>query len=144
MRTVPEYREMLEDIRTAARKWPTWSSASWHWPGSTPAQDRLETQEIDARDVARQCTNMIRPLAEAHGLALRLHAPEPVPLKVDPDKLRKSSTICSITPSSTIVPRGPLISTSPGSMATCGSRSTIRASASAPELRQDFSARLPG
>src|SRR5262249_52701479 len=51
--------------------------------------DRLRLEQIDARDIARQCTTLIRPLAEARGLALRLHAPEPVPLKVDPDKLRE-------------------------------------------------------
>ncbi|HWY88943.1 MAG TPA: HAMP domain-containing sensor histidine kinase [Gemmataceae bacterium] len=89
VRTVPEYREMLEDIRASGTQMAHLVERLLALARLDAGADRLRTQEIDARDVARQCTNLIRPLAEARGLALRLHAPEPVPLKVDPDKLRE-------------------------------------------------------
>jgi heavy metal sensor kinase len=89
VRTVPEYREMLEDIRASGTQMAHLVERLLALARLDAGADRLRTQEIDARDVARQCTNLIRPLAEARGLALRLHAPEPVPVKVDPDKLRE-------------------------------------------------------
>jgi heavy metal sensor kinase len=88
-RTTAEYREMLEDIRSSGAQMAQLVERLLALARLDAGADRLQAKEIDARDVARQCTNMIRPLAEARGLALRLNAPEPVPLKTDPDKLRE-------------------------------------------------------
>jgi heavy metal sensor kinase len=88
-RTAAEYREMLEDIRSSGTQMSHLVERLLALARLDAGAVQLRTQEIDARDVARQCTNLIRPLAEARGLALRLHAPDPVPLKVDPDKLRE-------------------------------------------------------
>src|SRR5439155_7140320 len=42
--------------------------------------------------LAEQCTALIRPLAEARGLSLRVHCSGPAPLTADPDKLREVLT----------------------------------------------------
>jgi heavy metal sensor kinase len=88
-RTASEYREMLEDIQASGAQMSHLVERLLALARLDAGADRLQAREIDARDIARQCTNLIRPLAEARGLALRLHAPDPVPLKVDPDKLRE-------------------------------------------------------
>jgi signal transduction histidine kinase len=88
-RSAAEYREMLEDIRSSGAQMSHLVERLLALARLDAGAVQLRAQEIDARDVARQCTNLIRPLAEARGLALRLHAPDPVPLKVDPDKLRE-------------------------------------------------------
>ena len=64
-RTAAEYREMLADIRASGAKWLTWSSDCWPWLASMPARIACVFRTFDAREIARQCTNLIRPLAEA-------------------------------------------------------------------------------
>jgi two-component system, OmpR family, heavy metal sensor histidine kinase CusS len=88
-RTAAEYREMLADIRSSGAQMAHLVERLLALARLDAGADRLCTQEVDVREIARQCTNLIRPLAEARGLALRLHAPDPVPLHVDPDKLRE-------------------------------------------------------
>jgi signal transduction histidine kinase len=88
-RTASEYREMLEDIRSSGAQMAHLVERLLALARLDAGADALRVQDIDARDIARQCTNLIRPLAEARGLALTLHAPDPVPLRVDPDKLRE-------------------------------------------------------
>jgi signal transduction histidine kinase len=88
-RTAAEYREMLEDIRSSGAQMSHLVERLLALARLDAGAVQVRTREVDARDVARQCTNLIRPLAEARGLELRLHAPEPVPFKVDPDKLRE-------------------------------------------------------
>jgi heavy metal sensor kinase len=88
-RSPAEYRDLLEDIRASG-------SHMTHLVERLLALARLDAgavgvrqADIDARDIAQQCTNLIRPLAEARGLALRMHVDGPVPIKSDPDKLRE-------------------------------------------------------
>jgi heavy metal sensor kinase len=88
-RTAAEYREMLEDIRSSGTQMSHLVERLLALARLDAGAVQVRIQDIDARDVARQCTNLIRPLAEARGLELRLHAPESVRLKVDPDKLRE-------------------------------------------------------
>jgi heavy metal sensor kinase len=88
-RSAEEYREMLEDIRTSGSQMTHLVERLLALARLDAGANRLENKDFDARDVARQCADLIRPLAEARGLALRLSAPEPVPLKADPDKLRE-------------------------------------------------------
>lgn len=88
-RTAAEYREMLADIRGSGEQMTHLVERLLALARLDAGADRMHVQDVDARDIARQCTNLIRPLAEARGLALTLHAPEPAPLRADPDKLRE-------------------------------------------------------
>lgn len=88
-RSAQEYREMLEDIRSSGAEMAHLVERLLALARLDAGADRLRSEEVDARDIARQCANLIRPLAEARGLALRLDAPEPAPVHADPDKLRE-------------------------------------------------------
>jgi signal transduction histidine kinase len=54
--------------------------------------DRLRLEEVDVRHLAEQCTALVRPLAEARGLTLRLHSEGSPLLHADPAKLREVIT----------------------------------------------------
>jgi signal transduction histidine kinase len=47
---------------------------------------------VDAAELAQQCVSVVRPLAEARGLELRMHRNGPIPLTADPAKLREVFT----------------------------------------------------
>jgi signal transduction histidine kinase len=54
--------------------------------------DHLRTREVDVGALAEQCASLVRPLAEARGLRLDVHADGPACVKADPDKLREVFT----------------------------------------------------
>jgi two-component system, OmpR family, heavy metal sensor histidine kinase CusS len=54
--------------------------------------DHLHPKRIDAADLAEQCADLVRPLAEAHGLTLQVQRNGAIPLYADPDKLREVLT----------------------------------------------------
>jgi len=88
-RSASEYREMLEDIRSSGSQMSHLVERLMALARLDAGADRLRAKEIDVRDIARECTQMIRPLAESRGLDLRLNAPESIPMRSDPDKLRE-------------------------------------------------------
>jgi heavy metal sensor kinase len=51
--------------------------------------DQLKDETVDVGALADQCASLIRPLAEAHGLSLRVDKETPVQVRSDPDKLRE-------------------------------------------------------
>jgi signal transduction histidine kinase len=51
--------------------------------------DAYHPAEADVTETALQCADLIRPLAKARGLALRLHLPDPITMESDPNKLRE-------------------------------------------------------
>ena len=51
--------------------------------------DTMRPRTVDVTNLAEQCANMVRPLAEARGLNLRVLRNGPIQLQTDPDKLRE-------------------------------------------------------
>jgi signal transduction histidine kinase len=51
--------------------------------------DRYRPAETDVTEIALQCADLVRPLAKARGLALRLHLPDPITMETDTNKLRE-------------------------------------------------------
>ena len=51
--------------------------------------DQYHPTETDVTEVAMACADLIRPLARARGLALRLHMPDPISTRTDANKLRE-------------------------------------------------------
>ena len=88
-RSLQEYRDLLEDIRASGDQMAHLVERLLALARLDAGADHLRAKKVDAREIAQQCTHLIRPLAEARGLALRLHAPDAVPLETDPDKLRE-------------------------------------------------------
>ncbi len=54
--------------------------------------DTVRAQEIDVTSLAAQCVALVKPLAEARDISLRLHADGPVRLTTDENKLREVIT----------------------------------------------------
>jgi signal transduction histidine kinase len=84
-----EYRDALEDCRASAGQINHAVERLMALARLDAGVDRVRSQTVDAADVAKQCIAVIRPLAEARGLHLSLHAEEDAVLETDPDKLRE-------------------------------------------------------
>jgi heavy metal sensor kinase len=91
-RTVAEYQEILEDCRLSGQQMS-------HLVERLLALARLDAGavpyrpvQVDVADLATQCADLVRPLARAKGLALRVDAEAPLPLETDPDKVREVLT----------------------------------------------------
>jgi signal transduction histidine kinase len=54
--------------------------------------DQYRPADVDVIDLAIQCADLIRPLARARDLDLRLHLPDPITTRTDPNKLREILT----------------------------------------------------
>jgi heavy metal sensor kinase len=88
-RSAAEYRDLLQDIQASGTQMTHLVERLLALARLDAGADGLRPQAIDAAELARQCAHMVRPLAEARGLNLRLDVPEPVPFETDPDKLRE-------------------------------------------------------
>jgi heavy metal sensor kinase len=88
-RSAEEYRDALEDCRASGKQINEAVERLLALARLDAGVDRIRTQAVDVSDVARQCVSVLRPLAEARGLALSLHAEEGAVVQTDPDKLRE-------------------------------------------------------
>lgn len=88
-RSAAEYRELLLDIQDSGTQMAHLVQRLLALARIDAGADHLQQKPLDAAELANQCARMVRPLAEARGLTLRVHVPEPAPLKTDPDKLRE-------------------------------------------------------
>ena len=52
----------------------------------------MRPRDVDVANLAEQCATLVRPLAVARGLSLRVDRNGPVVLQTDPDKLREVLT----------------------------------------------------
>lgn len=91
-RTPEKYGELLQDCRDIARQMSQLVERLLTLERIDAEADALRPQEVDLADVAGQCVALVRPLAEARGVDLRLHAPGPLPFTADPDKVREILT----------------------------------------------------
>ncbi|MBM4071181.1 MAG: hypothetical protein FJ271_19930 [Planctomycetes bacterium] len=88
-RTPQEYEEILEECRDAGTQMARLVERMLALARLDAGADTLRPREVDVIKLANQCTDLVRPLANARGVTVRLHAHGPAVLKADPDKLRE-------------------------------------------------------
>ena len=87
-----EYRELLADCRAAGQQMSQLVERLLALARLDAGVDTLRPQRIDAAALAEQCATLVRPLAEARDLQLKVVRNGPVPVHTDPDKLREVVT----------------------------------------------------
>jgi len=88
-RSPEEYREILEDCRSSGQHMYQLVERLLTLARLDAGVDQYYPREVDVVDTALQCADLIRPLAKARGITVRLHVPDAVALQTDPDKLRE-------------------------------------------------------
>jgi heavy metal sensor kinase len=91
-RSPEEYRELLEDCRASGKQMSRLVERLLTLARLDAGVDTLRPQPVDVADLAEQCVSLVRPLAEARDLKVRLQQGEPAPMTADPDKLREVLT----------------------------------------------------
>lgn len=91
-RGADEYREVLGDCQMLGQQMSQLVERLLALARLDAGVDQLRKQTVDAAVLAEQCASMVRPLAEARDLELRVHRNGPALLTADPDKLREVLT----------------------------------------------------
>jgi heavy metal sensor kinase len=101
-RSAEHYRELLQDCRLSAQQMNQIVERLLTLARLDAGVDLLRPQPVDVGALAEQCAAVVRPLAEARGLQLAVHAPTAgkaagqadggARLMTDPDKLREVLT----------------------------------------------------
>jgi heavy metal sensor kinase len=91
-RSPEEYRELLNDCRESGKQMSQLVERLLALARLDAGADTLRPREVDVASLAEQCAALVRPLAEARGLRLRVHQQGPARLVADPDKLREVLT----------------------------------------------------
>ncbi|HMF11228.1 MAG TPA: HAMP domain-containing sensor histidine kinase, partial [Gemmataceae bacterium] len=91
-RNSEDYREALEDCRASGQQMNLLVERLLALARLDAGVDVLRPASVDASELAEQCASMVRPLAEARGLELRVHRNGPAMLQADPAKLREVVT----------------------------------------------------
>jgi len=86
-RTPEQYREMLEDCQYSGQQMMQLVERLMALARLDSGADRLQTGPVDVADLARKCANLVRPLAEARGVTIALHADKPVRVQADSVKI---------------------------------------------------------
>jgi heavy metal sensor kinase len=88
-RSLDEYREILDECRASGQHMYQLVERLLALARLDAGADRYRPAETDVTEIALQCADLIRPLAKARGLALRLHLPDPITMETDTNKLRE-------------------------------------------------------
>lgn len=88
-RSTDEYRELLADCRVSGLHMGQLVERLLTLARVDSGADPLRLEELDVAALTEECVAMARPLAEAHGLLLHLHCPQPLRLRTDAAKLRE-------------------------------------------------------
>jgi heavy metal sensor kinase len=86
-RSSQEYRNVLEECRASGQQMSRLVERLLLLARLDAGVDHLNSEPVDVMDLAEQCTNLVRPLAQARGLALKIHGECPAMLNTDPAKL---------------------------------------------------------
>jgi heavy metal sensor kinase len=87
-----EYREVLAECRASGQQISQLVERLLMLARIDAGMDHLRVEPVDVAALAEQCTALVRPLAEARGLTLRLHSEGEAVLAADPAKLREVLT----------------------------------------------------
>ncbi len=87
-----EYREVLSECHESGQQINQLVERLLMLARIDAGVDRLRVEKVDVAALAEQCTALVRPLAEARGLKLRLHSEGEAVLAADPGKLREVLT----------------------------------------------------
>jgi two-component system, OmpR family, heavy metal sensor histidine kinase CusS len=88
-RNPEEYREILAECRSSGQHMYQLVERLLTLARLDAGVDQYYPRQVDVIDTALQCADLIRPLAKARGITVRLHLPDAVMLQTDPDKLRE-------------------------------------------------------
>jgi heavy metal sensor kinase len=91
-RSTDEYKAMLTDCHAAGQQMSQLVERLLALARLDAGVDVMRPKEVDVADLAEQCVSLVRPLAEARGVDLRLHRNGPIVICTDPDKLREILT----------------------------------------------------
>jgi heavy metal sensor kinase len=91
-RTVEEYEEILQECRESGQQMTKLVERLLALARLDAGVDTLRPREVDVTNLAAQCVDLVRPLAEARGVTLRVHQHGHWVLRTDPDKLREVLT----------------------------------------------------
>jgi signal transduction histidine kinase len=91
-RSGEEYRELLEDCRMCGQQMSGLVERLLALARLDAGVDTLRTQQVDVVGLAEQCAAVVKPLAEARGLTLRVHRNGPTAMQADPNKLSEVVT----------------------------------------------------
>lgn len=87
-RSPDEYRDVLEECRTSGRHMSHLVERLMALARLDAGVERPSLELVDVADLAQQCADMVRPLAEEQGLTLCANFSEPVCTLTDAGKLR--------------------------------------------------------
>jgi heavy metal sensor kinase len=91
-RSAEEYREMLQECRSAGQQMNQIIERLLALARLDAGVDNLRPRDVDATALAEECAALVRPLAEARDVSLRVQSKGPAPLRTDPEKLREILT----------------------------------------------------
>jgi heavy metal sensor kinase len=91
-RAPEEYRELLADCQASGTQMYQLVERLLALARLDAGVDNLRPRDVDVTELAEQCAALVRPLAEARGLHLRVHGNGPAHTTADPDKLREVLT----------------------------------------------------
>ena len=87
-----DYQEILEDCRASGKQMTQLVEKLLALARLDAGADTLRVREVDVANLAGQCADMVRPLAEARGIHMHLRVSELATIQTDPDKLREVLT----------------------------------------------------
>jgi signal transduction histidine kinase len=91
-RSSEEYREILEECQMSGQHMYQLVERLLTLARLDAGADQYHPASVDVIEVALACADLIRPLARARGLELRLNVPDPITTQTDPNKLREVLT----------------------------------------------------
>jgi two-component system, OmpR family, heavy metal sensor histidine kinase CusS len=89
VRKPEEYREILQECQSSGQHMYQLVERLLTLARLDAGVDQYYPRQIDVMDITLQCADLIRPLAKARGIVLRLDLPNEITLQTDPDKLRE-------------------------------------------------------
>lgn len=87
-RTADEYRDVLEECRSSGKHMSHLVERLMALARLDAGVERPSLELVDVADLAQQCADLVRPLAEEQGLTLHANLAEPVCTVTDAGKLR--------------------------------------------------------
>jgi signal transduction histidine kinase len=91
-RSAEEYREILEECRASGQHMYQLVERLLTLARLDAGADQYHPAHVDVIEIALACADLIRPLARARGLEMRLNVPDPIAIQTDPNKLREVLT----------------------------------------------------